>query len=82
MNTTVFNKKDGSVSSIRVGSSNMKSTAYLGKSYGGVTFKNDGFTSRINNKGQTIALGIKCGNHTTYFGKNGSVSKKLTGFDD
>lgn len=82
MDTTFFYKKDGGLSSIRTGTPTMKITTYPGKSYGGVTMKNNGFTSRINNSGQAIALGIRSGGNTTYFGKNGRVAKRLTGFGD
>ena len=84
INTTYFYKKNGGLSSIRVnlGDSNnkMSMTSYLDSGKCGVTFKNKGISTRINLNSGAISSGIKCGNSTTYFGKNGSVVSNLPSF--
>lgn len=71
MGTTTFYNKDGSISSIRVTSGNMKNgvslTHYMGSTRGGVTFHNNGVSSRFNNKGQSMGTSVKIGNHTTSY---------------
>ncbi|EFG90195.1 hypothetical protein CLCAR_0401 [Clostridium carboxidivorans P7] len=58
----------------------MSLTSYPGSGNGGVTFKTANITNRLNNKGQSIGTGLKSGNHTTYFGRNGGVVSSLTAF--
>lgn len=82
--TTYFYKKNGGLSSIRttMGTSNneMNMTTYPDKGRGGVTFKNNGIKTRMNSSGVSIGSGLKCGNSTTYFGKNGNVVSDLPSF--
>lgn len=84
MHTTNFYKKSGTLSSQRhtmsFGNHKMNFTNYLGSTDGGFTFKNNNMTTRLNNNGQCIGIGLKCGNDTTYFGKNGRVVSDLPSF--
>ncbi|EOU1903713.1 TPA: hypothetical protein ACY4SM_001385 [Clostridium perfringens] len=82
--TTYFYKKNGGLSSIRVTLGNSKNemnmTTYPDKGKGGITFKNNGIKTRMNINGISIGSGLKCGNNTTYFGKNGNVVSSLPSF--
>lgn len=82
--TTYFYKKNGGLSSVRVtmGDSKhkMSMTTYPSSGKGGTTFKNNSITTRMNNSGYSIGMGLKCGNSTTYFGSNGNVTKNLPSF--
>jgi len=83
LETTQFRKRDGSLSSVRLtlgsGDNKMSMTQYINSSKGGVTFRNNGMTTRLNNKGQSISTGFKTGNKMTYFGSNG-VSDRIAPF--
>jgi hypothetical protein len=80
MKTVFFHGKDKNITSMRTGNPSLKLTQYMDNSAGGVTFRTKGFTSRFNNKGMLIGTSIKTGKYTTYFGKNGSVTTRLTPF--
>lgn len=80
MSTTFFYKKDGNASSMRttlnVGNNKISFLNYF-DGIGGVTFQSGIITTRLNSKGQSIGIGLSCGNNTTYFGKNGNVISQL-----
>lgn len=82
--TTYFNKKNGGLSSIRTtignSSNKMSITTYPSTDRGGVTFKNDSTTMRMNNTGTSIGIGLSCGNNTTYFGSCGNVVSDLPSY--
>lgn len=80
MSTNSFQGKDGRISSLRTGNSSVKISSYLGNSNGGTTFYTKNMVTRVNNKGQTIALGLRSGKNITYIEKNGGVSSRITPF--
>ncbi|MDF2544648.1 MAG: hypothetical protein K0S47_4366 [Herbinix sp.] len=84
MSTTTFEKKNHQLSSIRTtigsGRNQVSFTMYPGSSRGGMTFRSGAMTTRINNKGETIAMGLKTGKHMTYFRKNGKTSSNIPSF--
>lgn len=84
MSSTIFYKKDGSISSIRttIGSEKNKVSIshYIGSTRGGVTFNNNGFSARFNNKGQSMGTSIKMGNSTSYYNTFGSPTATMRPF--
>lgn len=76
----VFKDKDGNVSSIRSGNKHTQFTTYFNKKAGGMTIRNNGFTTRLNISGQCIGTAFKSGNRTAYFDKNGKRTSHLTAF--
>lgn len=84
MSTTVFYKKDGSISSMRTttGTKNNKvsNSHYMGSTRGGVTFKNNGVSSRFNNKGQSMGTSMKTGHTTSYYNTFGSPTSGMKSF--
>lgn len=84
VNTTYFYNKNGGLSSIRttIGDkkNSMSMTSYPSSGKGGVTFKNNGISTRMNKSGISIGTGIKTGNNTTYFGSHGNVVSSLPSF--
>lgn len=84
MGTTVFYKKDGSISSIRTttgsGNNKVSQTHYMGSTRGGVTFSNNGYSARFNNKGQSMGTSIKMGNSTSYYNSFGSPTASMKPF--
>ena len=84
MSSTIFYKKDGSISSIRTttGSKDSKvsTSHYMGSTRGGVTFNNNGVSSRFNNKGQSMGTSIKMGNSTSYYNTFGSPTAGMKSF--
>lgn len=84
VNTTYFYNKNGGLSSMRVtigdSKNSMSATSYPSTGKSGVTFRNNTITNRMNSNGVSIGSGIKAGNDTTYFGKNGNVVKNLPSF--
>lgn len=84
MSSTIFYKKDGSISSIRTttGTSNNKvsTTHYMGDTKGGVTFKNNGFSARFNNQGQSMGTSMKYGVQTSYYNTFGSPVSRMKPF--
>lgn len=84
MSSTIFYKKDGSISSIRTttGSKDNKvsTSHYMGSTRGGVTFNNNGVSSRFNNKGQSMGTSIKTGYGTSYYNTFGSPTAGMRSF--
>lgn len=82
MSVTYFNDDQGGISSIRAGNwhSGYSSTDYFGSDKGGLTLHTGNFVSRLNNNGTCIGAGLTAGRHTTYIGRNGNVSSRLTSF--
>ena len=80
MSTTCFKKDSGGISSIRTNSGMHSLTSYMDSVRGGITSRIGNFTYRLNNSGQCIGSSLNVGRHTTYFGRNGSVSSRLTAF--
>lgn len=84
MITTNFYKKDGNLSSqrntISFGNNKISFTNYRDSTRGGVTFENKYITTRLNNNGQCIGIGLKNGNSITYFGKNCRVASSWNSF--
>ena len=84
MANTFFYKKDGNMSSMRTTSGTSNSmvsfTSYFNSGKGGVTFRSRNCISRLNNKGESLGIGIKMGKHITYFNKNGQVINDIPDF--
>jgi hypothetical protein len=84
MKTTIFHNKNHGISSIRTttGSSDNKTstTSYMGSPKGGFTIKTGNITTRFNNRGQSMGVGIKSGDNTTYFGSSGRISSRIPAF--
>ena len=82
--TTIFNKRDGSISSIRTttgsGSSKISISHYMGSTRCGATFKSNGVSARFNNKGQSMGTSMKTGKSTSYYNSVGSPISKMTQF--
>lgn len=84
--TTIFNKRDGSISSIRttIGSGSGKVSIsnynYMGSTRGGATFKSNGVSARFNNKGQSMGISMKTGKSTSYYNSVGNPISKMTQF--
>lgn len=83
--TVYYHKKDGSISSIRTTTGNMKNgvsvTQYMGSARGGVTFHNNGVSSRFNNKGQSMGTSVKMGNSATnYYNTFGGTRSSMKPF--
>lgn len=84
MGVATFNKKDRSISSIRVttgqGNSKISISSYMGSTRGGVTFKNNGISARFNNKGQSMGTSMKVKNSTSYYSKSGTPTSRMPSF--
>lgn len=84
MSTRVFYKRDGNISSIRTttGTKNHKvsNSYYMGSTRGGVTFKNNGVSSRFNNKGQSMGTSMRVGHTTSYYNTFGSLTSGMKSF--
>lgn len=78
--TNSFQGENGNISSLRTGNSSFKLTNYLSNSSGGTTFYSKNMVTRINNKGQTIATGLRSGRNVSYIGENGGVSSRIKPF--
>lgn len=82
--TTIFNKRDGSISSIRTtigsGSGKVSISNYMGSTRGGATFKSNGVSARFNNKGQSMGISMKIGKSTSYYNSVGNPISKMTQF--
>lgn len=80
MSTTNFTHDSGGISSNRTTSGMHSLTSYTDSSRGGITSHVGNFTYRLNNSGQCIGSSLTVGHYSTYFGRNGSVSSRLTAF--
>nr|WP_106782903.1 hypothetical protein [Lysinibacillus timonensis] len=84
MESTSFQKKNGTISSIRtsIGSGNSKVslTNYTNSTRGGVTFRTNTITSRIDNQGQCISTGFNAGRKMTYIGSHNQITNRITPF--
>lgn len=84
MSTVFFNGDNGKLSSVRstmkIGKSKMILTQYPGRGLGGVTFNGRHMTSRLNQKGQSIAFGVNNGKRMTYIGKDGKTGSRISAF--
>ena len=80
MITTNFMHDNGKISSSRTSSGMFSQTSYVNSNRGGITGKIGNFSYRLNNQGQFIGTGLTVGRHTTYFGRNGSVTNHMTAF--
>lgn len=82
MSTAYFNDDNGGISSMRSGNwhSGYSNTDYFGSDRGGFTLHTGNFVSRFNNNGICIGTGLTVGRHTTYIGRSGNVSSRLTSF--
>ena len=76
-----FYGKDGNLSSTRIGDAFKATTSYsFDPNRGGTTIKGPFMTTRLNNRGQCIGIGLKNGTHTTYFNKDMGTVSRLTQF--
>lgn len=74
----LFKGKYGNITSIRTGNKMFQMNHYMNTSEGGVTFYGPHMTTRFDNQGMRIGSGLKTGRNTTYFGKYGNVSDRIT----
>ena len=79
--TTTFTDKNGGISSVRAKVKYGKDKEYsvnydmFGKSM--ITFKSGNFTSRLNELGQSMRIGVSTGKSTSYYGSGLSMENNL-----
>lgn len=81
MSNVNFFRTDGQLSSTRIGNAFANTSSYsFDPNRGGTTIKGPVITTRMNNRGQCIGMGIKNGKNTTYFNNDNRSVSRLTPF--